>query len=269
METCHGNPAEETARLAKDLNLAFGLNVIGFDVKADEREALEEIARAGKGKYYNAANAAEFRKAVLALHRRIDEVKPAPKPRPGPAEPGIQITKSPISAIILSPITLKGFPQIKDVVITKTGTRGIFDDISLQRTNKPNQPILVQPGTYDIHINIHQSMGNRAIVNGLEVKKGERVRVDTNRFVGAIKVGDPGLEGLKFKEIQVVRAGAKGSFDDISVRSSNRFGEVMLLPANCAFDVYIVPEDGQSVLLEAGVTTKAGEILVLGGGKRD
>jgi hypothetical protein len=85
-ETCHGKPTEEIAQLAKDLNLSFGVNVVGFDVQADEREALEEIARAGKGKYYNAANAAEFRKVVQAIHQRIDvAAKPAAAPAPRPA----------------------------------------------------------------------------------------------------------------------------------------------------------------------------------------
>jgi hypothetical protein len=81
-ETCKGNPAAETARLSRDLNLSFGLNVIGFDVQADEREALEEMARLGKGKYYNAANAAEFRTVVAALHKNITEAVPKRKPTP-------------------------------------------------------------------------------------------------------------------------------------------------------------------------------------------
>src|SRR5207248_579537 len=48
-ETCNGDPAAEAASLARNPNLWFGINVIGFDVQEDERAALAEIARAGKG----------------------------------------------------------------------------------------------------------------------------------------------------------------------------------------------------------------------------
>jgi Ca-activated chloride channel homolog len=50
-ETCGGNPVEVAARLVRKLNLSYGVNVIGFDVRNDERDSLAEIARAGKGKY--------------------------------------------------------------------------------------------------------------------------------------------------------------------------------------------------------------------------
>jgi HEAT repeat protein len=77
-ETCRGNPTAEVAKLAATFDLSFGVNVIGFDVETDEREALQEIAGAGKGKYYDAANAADFRKAVVAIHRELPKAAPAP-----------------------------------------------------------------------------------------------------------------------------------------------------------------------------------------------
>ena len=77
-ETCKGDPAAEAARLAKDLKLSFGVNVIGFDVSAEERKSLEEIATAGKGKYVNAQTAKELTESLGALARRLEvEAKPA------------------------------------------------------------------------------------------------------------------------------------------------------------------------------------------------
>jgi len=70
-ETCGGDPSAETARLVKELKLTFGVHVIGFDVQPNERAALEEIARAGKGQYYNAVSAAKFREVVQVMHKKI------------------------------------------------------------------------------------------------------------------------------------------------------------------------------------------------------
>jgi Ca-activated chloride channel homolog len=66
-ETCGGNPVEVAATLAGKLRMSYGVNVIGFDVQDDERASLEEIARAGKGKYYNAQTAGELAKIVKGL----------------------------------------------------------------------------------------------------------------------------------------------------------------------------------------------------------
>ena len=55
MESCHGNPAAVAAGLALNPKLTFGVNVIGFGVQENEQQAVEQIAKAGKGKYYGTA----------------------------------------------------------------------------------------------------------------------------------------------------------------------------------------------------------------------
>jgi Mg-chelatase subunit ChlD len=80
-ETCNGNPAAEAARLARDLKLSFGVNVIGFDVEDDERAALEEIARGGKGKYYDADSATEFREVIQTFRKKLEVAMVVPPPR--------------------------------------------------------------------------------------------------------------------------------------------------------------------------------------------
>lgn len=62
METCKGDPAAEAADLAARFNLTFG--VVGFDVKPEERASLEQIAAAGKGRYFDARTATELVKAA-------------------------------------------------------------------------------------------------------------------------------------------------------------------------------------------------------------
>ena len=76
-ETCGGNPTEVAANLAARLHLSYGVNVIGFDVQDDERASLTEVARAGRGKYYNAQTAAELIE-VSGACRRSWRSSPAP-----------------------------------------------------------------------------------------------------------------------------------------------------------------------------------------------
>ena len=79
-EMCGGNPASEAAALARDLKLGFGVQVVGFGVKPDEKQALEEIAAAGQGKYYDAPTPAALRDVVQMLAKRIEEeVQAAPR----------------------------------------------------------------------------------------------------------------------------------------------------------------------------------------------
>ncbi len=78
METCHGDPNAEAARLAALDNLKFGIHVIGFDVEAQERAAVEGIAKAGKGQFYDARSARKLQETVAELRKEI--AKAAPKP---------------------------------------------------------------------------------------------------------------------------------------------------------------------------------------------
>jgi hypothetical protein len=76
METCHGDPNAEAARLAEMPNLTFGIHVIGFDVEPQERAAVEKIAKAGKGKFYDARSATKLQQTVAQLRQEIAKAPP-------------------------------------------------------------------------------------------------------------------------------------------------------------------------------------------------
>lgn len=80
-ESCKGDPAAEAAALALNDKLSFGVNVIGFDVKGDERESLEQIAASGKGKYYDADSAEKLEEAVAAVRKELESRTKAPEQR--------------------------------------------------------------------------------------------------------------------------------------------------------------------------------------------
>lgn len=81
METCGGDPSAEAARLATNPKLVMGVTVIGFDVEEKEREAVEGIARAGHGKYFDAHSATKLAEAVEEVAKKIERTAP-PAGRP-------------------------------------------------------------------------------------------------------------------------------------------------------------------------------------------
>jgi hypothetical protein len=80
LETCKGDPCAVARRL-RAAGTQVQVNVIGFDVKADERRQLECIAEGGGGRYYNAANAREFQVAAAEVRQQVAQA-PAPAAKP-------------------------------------------------------------------------------------------------------------------------------------------------------------------------------------------
>jgi Mg-chelatase subunit ChlD len=74
METCHGDPVKAASDLAAHTKAQ--LDVIGFGLKPAESEAVDKIARAGRGKYYDAQTAEKLRTDL----RQVAKVTAAPEP---------------------------------------------------------------------------------------------------------------------------------------------------------------------------------------------
>ncbi|MEW6387067.1 MAG: VWA domain-containing protein [Thermodesulfobacteriota bacterium] len=80
IETCGGDPVNAASKLAA-ANIGVKVHVVGFDVKGAERQQLEDIAKAGKGRYFNAQNAQGLRGAFAQVKAEVVQVKPEPKPK--------------------------------------------------------------------------------------------------------------------------------------------------------------------------------------------
>ncbi len=89
IETCGGNPCEVARRLSeRGINLR--INVVGFDVDAKARAQLQCIARAGKGRYFDARSARDFKVAVAEVQKQAEKAAPPPPEpptRPAPKGP--------------------------------------------------------------------------------------------------------------------------------------------------------------------------------------
>jgi Ca-activated chloride channel family protein len=102
METCHGDPNREAAKLAELPGLKFGIHVVGFDVEPQERDAVEKIAKSGKGKFYDARSAGTLEETVATIQKEIVQAPPppppvvsAPEPAPAPAPAPVLDENSP------------------------------------------------------------------------------------------------------------------------------------------------------------------------------
>ncbi|MDX1580195.1 MAG: VWA domain-containing protein [Alphaproteobacteria bacterium] len=78
IETCEADPCA-TAGALKEKGVSTRIHVVGFDVNEDERRALECIADAGGGNYYQAANADDFKVAMTEVQQEAAAPKPEPK----------------------------------------------------------------------------------------------------------------------------------------------------------------------------------------------
>lgn len=261
-ETCKGDPAAEVAALADNLKLTFGAHVIGFDVDGEGRAQLEKVAAAGGGKYYNARDADELASAIDSIEREIEKVAPEP--------PVIQIQKGVVSAILVSPLTLEGFPQLEEVFVIKAGDK-LNDNFLkiIQRTKELGKAMVVSPGKYDV---ICQPAGAMriALMKNVEVKARETVKINTNRVASALVMADPKIEGLSaIKRLCAVPAGVAPNGVDFNFGGLRQqcpgFGKPLLLTAGEAFDIVFEPKEGARVTIVENVVLKGGELTIIGG----
>ncbi|WP_161984413.1 vWA domain-containing protein [Mariprofundus erugo] len=74
-ESCNADPcAAASAITASGVNLK--VHVIGFDVKKDEAEQLQCIAKNGGGKYFSAGNASELTRSFAEVKKEVVEARP-------------------------------------------------------------------------------------------------------------------------------------------------------------------------------------------------
>lgn len=79
IETCGGDPCQVARTLAEKGN-NIKIHVVGFDVRGEAREQLECIAKAGRGRYFNADSTAGFKEAIAAVKEEVKAVEPEPEP---------------------------------------------------------------------------------------------------------------------------------------------------------------------------------------------
>lgn len=221
LETCKGDPAAEATALASKLKLSFGVNVVGFDVKPAESEALAEIAKAGKGKYYNADSAAELADALDAL------VKPIKPPTP------VEVKRRAIK--VLKPEI--EFPAYKEIQVVVIG----LGSTSIKGTGKYGEeiPIPSATGKYEIWW-VPQKGITVAILKDFSLAERKVVEIKPEEHLGLVKVGGSGKPKTRILVWQ------RGLGSTLPLQECKAFNEIMVVPAetvNVSVDGQLLEED--------------------------
>lgn len=238
-ESCKGDPAAEAAALAKNGKLTFGINVIGFDVKADERAALEEIAEAGHGQYLNAESASELTEAVAAVEAELKKN----------AKKAVVVEPDRRAIRVLKP-DLEEMPEIEGIQLVKAGDANVPVYDTVARIQNYGE-IRVPSSTQKYDLLLVPKVGRRIfLMRDFSMPERKVLDVKPEELVGLIQVNGSGKSG----DIDVMPAGESVQGVYTPIQRAEKYGEIMIVPAG-TYDVYV--ERSQ---VEAGLEVKAGEL---------
>ncbi len=180
---------------------------------------------------------------------------------------------SALSAVVVDPLKLKGFPSIGRLYIVPVGGRLDYHALGASGTDKIGDPVFVEPGQYNIAYKPLQGGGSGSatvLLYGLQVVAGETVTVHTDKMAAGILVKP--MQGLEPEGFWVVGHGGardRWRIDTHSYHSAKTdgFGKVMVVTAGEYYDVLV--DLGQENMLLAGrgaerLYAKPGRLHVVG-----
>jgi len=231
-ETCHGDPVGEAAQLAKDLKITFGVNVVGFDVGKD-RAGLEEIAQAGKGRYFNADSAVELADALGKLSEDLDKVATPPKKEVSNRR-AIKVSKPEVD-----------FPPYLEIRVLSRG----LGSSTVVAKGKYGEEIRIPSSTEKYEILWVPKTGEPvAMLKDFTLSERKVIEIKPEKHLGMIRVNG---KGTPKKGILVYQRGL-GSI--LGLQQAKKFGEIMVVPA----EKVNVSVDDQDI--EEGLKVEAGTL---------
>ena len=256
-ETCNGDPAAVAAALASRLKLSFGLHVVGFDVQGDEQASLAAIAKAGKGRYFNAQTAADLNKSIDGLRRDLEiQTKPA--------ELGsrIKVARARLVKFLPSKVEL---PPMQSFHVTHVGT----DRMALGVQH------VARGVSYGQIVRIEASEKAESFDVWWTPVKGKSVRI-----AKALPITEPSIEiqpadylglvrvtGANLPKTALIMLTPPGT-ESFATRANNiqttdRYGNDMALPAG-VYDLWVEPSDGsRSERVVEKLEVVAGKVTVI------
>ena len=156
-----------------------------------------------------------------------------------------------LGSIIVDPLTRKGFPEIKEIVVFDAGTTG--RRLIRQRTGKPGAMLPIPAGTYDVECKTADG-SEFILVKNVPVNARESIRISTDNEIAGFVVNDPKISGLEMEAIYALRAGT----NEIAAEGK-KFGEPILVYAGESYDIAL-KQSGGLARIKSNVTPKRGEL---------
>lgn len=233
MESCGGDPAAEAARLAANPKLSFGVNVVGFGVKPEDSESLAKVAKAGRGKYYDADSAKEL---TLSMAQVAQELESKAKP-PTPvvtSRRAIKILKPEIEMPDCKEIQL----EISDAASRQEIGKGAYgEEIRVPSATQKYQVVWVPVKGQPVKLLKDLVLPERKVLN-----------IKPEEHLGMVRVNG---QGRPKKEIKIWTS--NGAITQ-TFQTSKQFGEIMVVPKGA----YKVSIDDN--LIEDGFEVSAGKL---------
>jgi hypothetical protein len=256
-ETCGGNPAEVAATLAGKLRINYGVNVIGFDVQNDERTSLEEVARAGKGKYYNAQTAGELVEIVKGLQKELNVVAV-------PAPTGRKVTLKTARLVQINPPTIE-LPALESIYLARSGLdRMALRADHIARISKYGQSLRIPPTVKAEKFDLWwvPETGRAIRMKKDMVATEETATIKPEECLGIVRMTGKNLPGASVVLVTPVGTASFATRAE-AVQSAPGYGKDMVV-APGDYDLWIEPADGgRSERVAEGLTVEAGKATVV------
>jgi hypothetical protein len=244
LESCKGNPAGEASDLLGRLKIAFGVNVVGFRVKAEDDAILEGIAKAGGGKYYAADSSAELSERMSALAKELVAVAKPPE---------VVVANRRAIKVVEPEIDLV---PMKELLLAEAGApKNTLNSYVKARKQKFGEEIPVPSSTakYDVWW-VPKEGHPIQMVKDLSLPERKVVTLKPEDYLGLIQVGGQG----PVKQILVVPTGTPDNTRaSYTVQEAKKFGDLLVVPAG-KYDIWV-----DSNVLEEGLEVAPGKLLRL------
>ena len=231
--------------------------MIGFDVQNDERASLEGIARAGKGKYYNAQTAAELVEIVKGLQKELEVVA-----RPAPTGRRVMLGAARFVQIRPSAIEL---PAVESIYLVRTG----LDRMALRadhvaRIDNYGKSLRIAPSVKDEKFDLWwvPEKGRAVRMTKDLVVDETTVTIKPEEYLGLVRVSGKSLPAASLVLLAPVGTASFATRAQ-AVQTAPAFGTDMVVPTG-DYDLWIEPADGgRSERVAEGLKVEPGKATVV------
>jgi Mg-chelatase subunit ChlD len=250
LESCNGDPSAEATRLAANPLLRFGVNVLGFGLQPAESAATAQIAKNGKGKYYDAQDRAQLLAAIEEVTKKLDQgAKPAPL---NPATPTGRR-----AVVVLAPKV--NMPSLKEIVSVKPGAS--YFTVDSYKINKVSQydAELRQPSADPVDLWWVPQEGLPVLMVAQFENTERQVRkIRPEDYLGIVRLSSQQADG-KARVVVTKLETSAGTVDSYKVQESKSYNKDMVVPVG-TYMLWVVEQGQSATLLEAEVQVSGGQV---------
>jgi len=254
MESCNGDPSAEAAKLAQNPMLRFGVNVVGFGLKPAESAATSQIAKSGKGKYYDAQDGAQLLAAIDEVTKKLEQ-----STEPAPFNP--EAPKGRRAVIVMQPRVK--MPPMKEIVTAKAGdaSAGTLYAYRINSVNKYDAA-LRQANAEPVDIWWVPETGQPVVmVAQFENAERETKQLRPEDYLGMVRVVAEDA-GSKVRLVATTADSSAGTIGAYQVQEVTGYNQDMVLPVG-TYKLWAVEENQEPTLLEEEVQVTGGQVTAV------